>query len=321
MNTQNQNLPVQVQQAGANADAILQPTPPGVEVPPGPGAVGEDWQQKYAVLQGKYNAELPQLQQTNSYLTSELLQLKTIVQDLQQQKATAPAAPAAPVAPAPLDLSSFLNDDQKKKLDEEGITSDVLNMLGQAIGGSTTQQFADHSTAISQDIKSLKGDAAKTASMTFWSTFEGAVPDYQSLNANPSFMEFMKIPVPGTGMNRQQLADIAVQNLDARSAVSIYNEFKQLNPAQFPAATQHLPPQPPSLMSQADPAANLNVQVPPQPLVTDTKIYTKAEVNKFFADVAIGNYKNNPDQAVQYEALIMAACREGRVEGSLQPTR
>lgn len=322
-------VPAQVQAAGNQADALLHGQPGG-EVPPGgPGAADGNWQHKYDVLQGKYNAELPQLNQTNSYLTSELLTTKTLVHDLQQKLSGMQAKPPETPAATSLNLSEFLSDDQKKKLDEEGVTGEVLNMLGQAMSGATNQQFTNQATSFQHDIQTLKGDAAKTAKMTFWSTFDAAVPDSKALNVNPAFMEFMKVSVPGTGMTRQQLVEVAVQNLDPQSAIAIYNEFKSAVSPNLPPIppTPPTPPgpgpefQPGGLMAQADPAASLNVPGQPTIPVADTKIYTKAEVNDFFKNLAIGKFDNLPDKGSAYEALLMAACKEGRVEGSLQPTR
>ncbi len=328
-----QNVPAQVQAAGNAADQLLQSGQPGGEVPPGPGQqpAGDNWKHKYDVLQGKYNAEMPQLQQTNSYLTSELLTMKTLVHDLQQQLSGLQAKPNTPAAPASLNLGEFLNDDQKKKLDEEGLSSEVLNMLGQAISGVTTQQLDTQAAGFQQDIQTLRGDQAKTAEANFWTVFEGAIPDFKALNANPVFKEFMNVPVVGTGKTRQELANDALRNLDSHSVIAIYNEFKtsqppagqqsQFTPGQQPQLTPGQQPPPGGLVGQVDPIATLNVQGQPPVTVTDTRIYTKAEVNKFFRDVAIGNYKNNPEQAQQLESLLLAACQEGRVEGSLQPTR
>lgn len=331
-----QVLPAQVQAAGTHADQLLQATQPGVEVPSGPVAVppAGDWKHKYDVLQGKYNAEIPQLQQTNSYLTTELVTTKALLNDIQQQLNGLQANPPAQAAPASLDLSKFLNDDQKKKLDEEGITNDVLNMLGQSIQGGMAQQLTNQAAGFNQEIQGLKGDQAKVEHANFWNTFETAVPDFPALNQNPAFKAFMHVPVAGT--TRQRLADDAAARLDPKGVIDIYNEFKmsQPPPALQPGAQQpgmqlqpgqpgyqpELPPVP-GLAGQADPASMLNVPGQNIAPVVDTKIYSKAEVNKFYSDKSIGNFNHLPDQGQAMENLIMIACQEGRVEGSLQPTR
>lgn len=334
-----QPLPVQVQAAGTAADQILQGQPGG-EAPPGSGQpqpVGENWEHKYAVLKGKYNAEIPQLQQTNSYLTTELMNTKSLLRDLQQQLNGLQALPPQQAPTQEVDIRKFLTPEQKAKLlDEDGISDDTLNMLGQAFMGASNQQLNTQATTFQQEIQGLRGDQVKTSRENFWTTFESAVPDYHTLNANPAFVAFMNLPVIGTGMTKQQLSEQAVQNLDVRSAIEIYNEFKrsQPPPVQQPGVQpQHGPqPQPgqpgyqpelppvPGLAGQADPMATLNVPGQYQAPVVDTKIYSKAEVNKFYADMSIGKYNHLPDKGASLENQIMTACQEGRVAGSLRPT-
>jgi hypothetical protein len=114
----------------AAAAAQPPPTPPAGEAPPAAAPEGaapaappaEGWEQKYRVLQGKYNAEVPRLQkqaQTQAQqietLTAQLTATQGMVASIAQNRGPAPAGQgSAPAAPAKL-----VKDEEVSEFGEE----------------------------------------------------------------------------------------------------------------------------------------------------------------------------------------------------------
>ena len=121
----NTRVPEAVQRQAAEVEALeaeiaTQETPPEppapeppVDPPPAPPAAAEDWQHKFQTLQGKYNAEVPQMRN----------QITALTQQIENLKAAPPATP--PAAPAPEPPRAKLITDE----DTETYGDDLIDLM------------------------------------------------------------------------------------------------------------------------------------------------------------------------------------------------
>jgi len=320
-------VPKQVEDAGKVADELLkkqnEPEVPPVEDPESKEKEPEkkpeekvekpeveDFQQKYETLQGKYNAEVVQVGNTNQYLIEEISKLKLaneekdqLVIDIQKQ--------LNPEPEPKLDLSQFLTKDEMDKLDESGMETDIQEIIAKLSKGVSATNVPQ-TTNLEKKVGDLEKGQAETRWDRFLNTVYGAVPNLDEINPDPKFVEFMAVRVPGTGASRQAIMDSNTKALDAQSVIEVYKEFLSLTPA--------IPnPEKKKLEDQVDPVEDLpNAQ--PAPTTSD-KIWKIGEINTHFKEMAIGEssnyargkYANDPELAKKIDAEIVKANDEGRI--------
>jgi hypothetical protein len=133
-----------------------------------------------------------------------------------------------------------------------------------------------------------------------------AVPDYEALNVDNDFLEWLKQVDPLSGISKQVYLNAAFEQMDAQRTANLFNAFKEAA-----GKTQQT--------ARPDPKAELQRQVAPgtskadvPSSSTNTKIWAMREIEQFFTDVSKGKYTR--DEAAKIEAEIDAAVAAGRLK-------
>ncbi len=211
-------IPRKVQEQADNADRILQEMskeaiPPEVEDDPEVDEIEEvkeepkiDWEHRYNVLQGKYNAEVPRLNQELQSLKDQYRETQQKVEDLSRK-------------PEPTyDLNNIrdeLGDDTANALSSQQQTIDALRQQIEELKGHLTQVGTNQQTSAEQ---------------SFYITLEQLVPDWKKVNTQAKFIDWLQVEDEFSGRTRQELLDTAARNLDARRVASFFTGWKRSNP-------------------------------------------------------------------------------------------
>lgn len=314
--------------APAPAPAVATPAPapqPAPAAAPAPTG-SEDFEQKYKVLQGKYNAEVPRLQQQ---LRDQQLQLKQVQDQLLSTQAlistlgqprSAVAAAATPPTPSKrikddevkefgADLTDFI---QRAALD--AVLPEVEARVNQA--SRPLAQQVERATKVVQDTAARQ---AQTDEQRVIATLAKEVPNWEQLDTDEGFLGWLDQTDPFSGVKRGDLLTRAFQSHDAPRVVAFFKSYLNEHAAVTPPAQPGTPAAP----AQGAPQVNLGDLVAPgtpkgaagTQAGTEKRIWTAADIKAFYRAKQTGFFKT-PEQQAQakaYEQDIFAAQREGRV--------
>jgi hypothetical protein len=315
------SLPRAVQQQVEDADALVaqlngtQPVNPDtgepIEIPqpapepqpqdispepePKPAVSEETWEQKYHTLKGKFDAEVPRLY-------AQVRELNTQVTQLTSDLAVANAQAAQPV---PASTPSLITEQ-----DKEAFGSDLIDLIERAteakMAGSRSLE-----AKLTAEIAELKGKLGNVTERQvvsdkdrYESALTTAVPDWQALNVDQGFLNWLAEVDPVYGMPRQYALTNAYEALDAVRTATIFNQYKKsvAPPAQSNNRAD--------LQRQVAPTRSRTSPAPTNPNL-DKRVYTQQDIDTFYAEWRRGFI--DEAEAVQIEKDIHAATVEGRI--------
>lgn len=171
-------------------------------------------QSRYNSLRGKYDAEVPRLNQAMKDMEAQLNAAREENARLQEEAAAASQR------------SAGLTDD-----DVNTYGSDMVDMVRRGVNeslGSVTSETAK----MRAELERIKAQVSATqrtneaaAEREFTRVFDEAIPGWREQNEDPEFLEWLKTPIPGYGVPRQVALNGAVQQNDPYQAVEIFKEF------------------------------------------------------------------------------------------------
>lgn len=272
----------------APTDPAPQPEPPVEQPTPQPEETRDAayWQQRFQVVDGKYRAEVPRLQNEVKELRGKLTELS---EQLEQAK-------SAPAAGEPKLDANFLTAEEREEFGD----------LAEVIARVATRIVEARTNPVSQQVKQISEQVHQTKQMTaedrFFSALTARVPEWPTINQDPAFGEFLGEVEPLIGRVRQELLDEAFNAFDVERVARFFAAFQASRPTK-PAA----PPRP-SPDRKVQPTSR-----PQAPAPAAGKVYTTAEINEFYKDKSLGKWKGRETEARAIEHDILAAGAEGRI--------
>jgi hypothetical protein len=265
-----------------------------------------DWKQKYNVLQGKYDAEVPRL---SSSLREALGRITKLEKDLEVK-------PEILVEP----LKSAITDEELSDYGEDLI--DVIGRKAREIAHNEFQPMVD---SLNQQISSLRDQVGVTGQRVskqeqneVFATLDRDVKDWRKINIAPEFHEWLGQADPFSGQTRKKLMLDAFETKNALRVKAFFDSFLKEN-----AVVTPLPTPPPAGKAGSSATLELGDYIAPgKPSSTpgqagapkEKRIWTNKEIGKFYSDCQKGHFKKRPDDRTRIEADIMAAINEGRVQ-------
>ncbi len=266
-----------------------------------------DWKQKYNVLQGKYDAEVPRL---SSDLREALGRIKTLEEH---------STPLSTETPLPEPVATAISDEEIKDYGE-----DLIDVIGRKAKEIAKNEFQPIVNELKQEISSLQDKIGVTGQRVtkqeqneVFAVLDREVKDWREINIDPNFKAWLGQVDPFSGHIRSKLM---LDAFDARNAPRVkvfFDSFLRENATVTPDPTA-LP------AGEAGSNATLALSdyiAPGTPKTSgqagapkEKRIWTNKEVGKFYSDVQKGHYKNRPEDKARVEAEIMSATREGRVK-------
>ena len=274
-----------------------EPQQPAAPAPAPAPKPSDDWEQKYKSLQGVFNSQIPALQATAKAEKEQREKLAETVAEL-QRKLEASAQEPKPAAADPKDIESFGAD-----------LVDMVNRQAERVYASLVAQFDaqvknfdSRLSSVEQVVTGVSKKTDSTLEQQFYAALSGRVPDFEKINGEQRWLDWLAETDSVYGVPRQAALDAAHRELDAVRVANVFNAYK----AQFPAKPQA------SLSNQVAPSGAAS-PAPAAAPATNKQLLSSAFVAKFYNDLAVGRYRGRESEAQRLEAEINLAAAEGRI--------
>lgn len=239
------------------AEPVQQTAPEPVAAPTG----DPDIHERYITLKGKYDAEVPRLVEGLRERDRQIAELQERMKKLEEK-------PVEPPKAEPL-----VSDK-----DVEAFGDDMIDLVRRAareefgrLAGSLMAEIRKELAPVREQVGTVATRQKLTEEERFYQTLSTLVPEWEQINTDQRWLEWLAEVDPFVGNIRQAALDSAVQALDARRAAAIFSAWKaQFQPKVKSPATE--------LQRQVSPPKS-GASVPVQPAA---KIWTNAEYQAAF---------------------------------------
>jgi hypothetical protein len=318
-------------------ESLAVPTPPDENAPvqgdasgtpDGSAASGvatlpaDNHEQKYKVLQGKYNAEVPRLQNTVRDQSEAIRQLReqltatqSLLASLNDQRPSASAQGQQDTPPA---ASKLIKDEEVREFGADLI--DVMRRVAREEHGTLIPEIDRRFAPVVQRVQQAAQVAEhvgvrqdQSDQQTVITMLSSAVPNWMELNQDLGFLEWLDQTDPYAGYPRGQLLKQAYRMHDGPRVVAFFTGYLNEHAAVTPKT-----PTPPAAAAPAAPQRKLEQLVAPGTPKTGAastqdgsgkRVWTRAAISAFYN----GGFKGTPEQRKAMEKDIFAAQVEGRV--------
>lgn len=305
--------PAESQQESAQPEAVAETPSPAEEVAtPAKEAATQQaddensatYAQRWRSLQGVYSATKRQLDDTQSRIAN----LEQLLSQMNSAKETAASQPVTLVTDKDVnDYGSDMIEFARR------VTREEVAPLAQAV--KMLMGKLDQLQGVVPVVQNVAQAQAKSAHDRFYEALTARVPDWQVVNDNPRFHDWLLSPDPLSGLQRQTLLTDAHNALDIARVVNIFEMGRQALGIAVAPTPQRAEQQ------RASNVTKLEKQIAPgrasastaPPTQTEKKQWTRQEIAKFFADKQRGVYRGREADAQALERDIFLAQREGRV--------
>ena len=261
-----------------------------------------NWQQKYKTLQGMYNAEVPQLKQLVQEQGAKINQFEQLMATINQQKQQQQQAPQPMLSEKEVEEYGESIDIMRKVTKEE-----TGNLLGEV--SALKAQIAQMAQNTVPQVQQLANQVGDTQEQLFWSKLATVVPNWQELNEDENFQNWLLEVDPLTGMARQAYLEDAQRRYDVDRVAAFFTTWSDLNgngsAQQVKSTNQN------ELKQQVAPKKSRSAGAAAP---TGSKpSYTTADIAAFYDDIRKGKFKGRDDERAKIERDIFAAQAEGRI--------
>lgn len=282
--------------AGEEPPAVVPEQSPAA--PPGDDVPEEKWKARYQALQGKYNKELPLLNDANKALTARVEGLENLISQM------GAAQTAAPAGDGTLEVSQDL-------IDEFG--EDFMSAVGKLVTSQTSSLRTENEELKGRldQMDKTDTDVAQGGLMT---ALAAAIPDWNDQNEDPDFLVWLGQTDVISGKSRQSLLDTALAELNSASVIGIFQAYKTENAGLTPPSNDIAPQPPVSKETLVVPGTTLN-GAPLAPDGNEKRQWSQAQIANFYNDVTAGKWKGRDAEKLATEQDIIAASGDGRIIG------
>jgi hypothetical protein len=277
---------------------------PEIEPPPTQPPVQSDWEQRYNTLQGKYNAEIPELR-------GQLRAMQDMVNNL-QTRGNQPEQPRA--------REQTFQPMPTRSVPEEDVESFGQDLVVASRRWSRIEVEPDIAE-LRQRMSQLEGATQQTANMTTAqrceTNMDRMMPDWRAVNVDRGFIDWLQLIDPFSGRTRQSLINEAYGAGDAPRTVAFFQAYanEHTTVSQTPGIQQVQTGNSTDRLPLADLAVPGRGQAaaPPTPGAPTRRTWTGADIAAFYRQKQRGMYLGREQEAAAIEADFTAAGREGRV--------
>lgn len=261
---------------------------PGEDVPP-VDVKPEDFEHKYKVLQGMYNADVTRVRNENRQFREEIATLRGQVEELRRQQ----AQPQAPQEITDADVAGY---------SEFG--PEIMDLARRNL--TLERELASLREQVAGEVKNVRAEFQKCSEADFEAGMDRLLPNWRAQNQDNGFISWLQYLCPGTGRPWQEALGEAYQAKDAARTAAIFREYRrhvfEQTQGQAPLAPAAAAPTPGRARPAPAPASRGGASVAPQ-----TPKYTLEDWNRLQDEAARGKWNHDPDGYRKREAEIHAA--------------
>lgn len=255
----------------------------------------ETFEQRYRILQGKYDAEVPRL---HAQLREAMSQLQYMAGELDTLKA-AKQTEQAPANVPDNDAETF-GEDLVTTIDRRAAK------LAAEMVSKELQPMRDYVRQLEARLGDVNQQVAVSAEDRFYNALAKAVPDYEAINVDQGFLRWLGEVVPGTGRSRQEFLNEASNALDSVRVAEIFSDYKLLTGKQVQGQQQRQVRQ--ELERQTAPQSTRSSSATP-PV---GRVYTRADYERAYDPRTVREL--GADKAAALQAEMDQAVAENRVQ-------
>lgn len=303
--------PVEPGQEPVGVEPVAPQVPPApAPVSPTPSEPSSDdltWEQRYRTVQGKYSAEVPRLSADLRSTQEKLAAVTAEIAQLKGKQAEAPK-PKTPLV-TDKDVEAFGSDliDVIDRKAREVAESMVDTRMGELEG---------ENRKLKEQLSGVTERQVLNDRQAYFTELARQVPDFEALNVDQGFMDWLADVDPLSGSPRQEYLNKAWTAFDAGRTAVLFNAYKQLkvsasNVPTAPAQQEPMSQTKQQLQRQVAPSRSRVSSDPASS--TPSKIWTAREIEGFYADIRRGRYYGKDAERAQVESEIDQAVAQGRV--------
>lgn len=274
------------------------------EEPPKNQAQEDDiWRKKYSVLEGKYRAEVPLLNRDVSELKRANAELTAAIEKLSQKAEEVPVKKQESLI-TPKDQDAFGDDlvDFTKRAAKEVISSELTTLLARL--GAAEQAIASIA-GLPKKVGEVVEKQAMTEEQSFWRELSVAIPDWETVDTNPAWIEHLDTKAKYVQATHRQLAELAVAERNVSAVVELVSDWKALTGITALEQTKELNKN--ELKKQITPSKTSTVA----PTSSEPETYTWAEYSA--ANDPRASRTLSPAEVEALQAKMEIAYLEGRI--------
>lgn len=256
----------------------------------------EDWEKRFKNLKRHHDTKVYELRRTIAHLTEKNLSLEEEIDKLRQEMSELKAQSQE-------DLKSIIgeNDEFLEIVGDDGAKS-ITKLVENA-----TKPLIEEVNRLKQELRAEKKksveDMVAQQKRRFLDALGSLVEDYEEINVDPKFIEYLNEPDPVSGRIRFELFKIAERAGDAKRVAEFFLDFKKEHMKPQEVLTQHVAPE----------ASTASTNDSIRDTADDKPIYTMADYRKFMTDITKGKYRGKKDLLEKMEREFNLAFKEGRV--------
>lgn len=256
----------------------------------------EKSEQRYRTARGMHDAD-------RARFNEQIVSMQERLRDLEERGAAAATPPAQVTAPK--DVEEFGQDTI------DFVLRTARAVIQAEVPALAEQLLAARLTPVQSQVAQVAAHVGRTAEQEFFHVVAARVPDWEALNTDAAFIDWLRNVEPLSGVPYQAILSNAREQLDAGRAVAVFDRYKaeagvaRPAPAPRPAVDERASLVEPSRTASAAPRAPGGA--------ANKRQWTRAQVSQFYADARAGKY--DAAQAKQIEADIFQAQSEGRIVG------
>lgn len=255
----------------------------------------EKWEHKYRRLQGKYDAEVPRLH-------SEIKELRALIEQLQAPK------PEEKPEEKPARVEPLVTEQ-----DVDAFGDDLIDLQRRVTREVLASEFNKELDKIRKENEVLKSQLTQVQGNTFETRLRQAVPDFDQINQDQRWVEWLNEVDPMLRAPRRTAAQAAWNNGDVEAVKAYVDLFKQSIGADQEKSPQTQRKRQAELKRQVQPSKATSTATSAQ--AGQQKTYSAQEADGIFRQVQRLITEGRHEEAAALENEISAAYVEGRVRG------
>jgi hypothetical protein len=264
------------------------------------------WEEKYKELEHKYKSffgsygplkkKVEQLEEQNQLLMQRLEQMP------------APGKPGEGNT-LPSDASQAQLVEHLKTLSED-FGEEFLPAMRTLIKSEASDLFSELIKPVESQVSQSHQQSEQARRENFMASLTAAVPDWQEIWNSPEFDAWLDVNKDRfTGRTYADLLVEANNKWDLAVVAEFFKEFKKATGKEAQQQDSGKEDPRAGLVSPGD--SNASSSTPPAK--PQEKIWKIEEVNKFYRDVQMGKYADNPEELARIDQAILQANAEGRI--------
>jgi len=190
-------------------------------------------QNRFDVLEGKYNSEMARMTTALQSSQNIINQQEALIASIQAGGGKVAEQSSDFAELNPDDYSSYGSEMEQMAATVNKLIKENARLRTAGASNSGTQGENDRIAKVEATVKNLSGTVQMSAKQAYYAALDTAVvdagnrPEWERINHDPRFAAWLGQDEPLTGIPRKAILLKANQEMNAERVISVFNEFKR----------------------------------------------------------------------------------------------